>query len=86
MSVQSTQIRVTIPTQLQAHLQSKASKFGLSLSSYVKNLIIDDVKGDKNPVYMLSDSAIAAYKQAKKAEESGALIEADNLDELLESL
>jgi hypothetical protein len=44
MNTQTTQLRVTLPIQLQGYLRAKADKFGLSLSTYVRNLIIQDVK------------------------------------------
>ena len=51
MQAQTIQLRVTLPTELQAYLQTKASRFGLNMSAYVKNLIINDVKDVTYPVY-----------------------------------
>lgn len=86
MQTQTTQIRVTIPVQLQGYLQTKADKFGLGLSAYIKNLIINDVKDVEYPIYQMSDQAISDLKEAKKDEDSGNLIKADDIRNFLKSL
>ena len=64
MQAQSTQIRVTLPVQLQGLLQAKTSKFGLSLSAYIKNLIINDVQDVEIPVFQASKRVEKSYKKA----------------------
>ncbi len=86
MEAQNTQLRVTIPVQLQAYLQTKADKFGLSLSAYVKNLIINDVKDIEYPIYTASDFTENAYKEARIAEKEGKLVEVGNIEDFLANL
>lgn len=86
MSNNSVQLRVTLPSELQAYLQTKADKFGLNMSAYVKNLIINDVKDVQYPVFEASDEVEKAYKEAKEAEKSGELIAVDNIDEFFNRL
>jgi hypothetical protein len=86
MQTQTTQVRVTLPVQLQGFLQTKADKFGLGLSAYIKNLIINDVKDVEYPIYQMSDQAKADLKEAKRAEKSGKLIETNDVSNFLESL
>lgn len=86
MQAQTTQIRVTLPIQLQSYLQAKAGRFGLSLSTYVKNLIIDDVKRVENPPYKLSEQSLIDYKTAKQAETEGELVDASDMDKFLNDL
>lgn len=86
MQAQTTQIRVTLPIQLQSYLQAKAGRFGLSLSTYVKNLIIDDVKRAENPPYKLSEQSLIEYKAAKQAEAEGMLVDASDMDKFLNDL
>ncbi len=86
MQAQTTQIRVTLPIQLQSYLQSKAGRFGLSLSTYVKNLIIDDVKRVENLPYKLSEQSLIDYKAAKQAETEGELVDASDIDKFLDDL
>jgi len=86
MDTHTVQLRVTLPAQLQAYLQTKANKFGLNMSAYVKNLIINDVKDVDYPVFQASKKTEDAYQQAKKAEKSGKLIPADDLKKFLNNL
>lgn len=81
MKTQTTQLRVTLPVQLQGYLQVKSNKFGLSLSAYVRNLIIDDVKDVGYPVFEASKSTELAYKKAKDDKDN-----AVELDEFLKSI
>ncbi len=84
MRTQTTQIRVTLPVQLQGYLQTKASKFGLGLSAYVKNLIINDVKNVEYPIFEASEITEKSYKKA--IEERDQAIEINNVDEFLNNL
>lgn len=86
MQTKTTQIRVTLPIRLQGYLQTKADKFGLGLSAYIKNLIIDDVKDVEYPIYQMSDQVIADFKEAKKAENAGDLTEVNDVSSFLKSL
>ena len=86
MQAQTTQIRVTLPVQLQGFLQVKASKYGLSLSAYIRNLIIDNVQDVEYPVFEMSEQSIDALKDAKEAEKFGKVIQTNNLDQLLSDL
>lgn len=51
MATEVTQIKVTLPNPLLNYLTSKAGKFGLTVSAYVKYLIINDVKDMEFQVY-----------------------------------
>lgn len=66
MSAQTIQLRVTLPVELQHYLKAKASRFGLNMSSYIKNLIINDVKNMDYPVMRASDRTEHAYEEAIK--------------------
>ena len=79
MQNNTVQLRVTLPAELQAYLQTKASKFGLNMSAYVKNLIINDVKDVAYPVFKASKEVEQAFKEAKAAEKKNELIEATDL-------
>lgn len=54
-TIQTTQIKITLPEELYFHLKSKADKFGLNLASYVRHLVINDVKDNDIPVFTMSD-------------------------------
>ncbi len=68
MQTPTAQIRVTLPIQLQGYLRAKASKFGLNLSSYVRHLIINDVKDMDYPVYEVTDKVKKDFEVAKQEE------------------
>lgn len=84
MQSQTTQIRITLPTQLQGYLRTRASKYGLGLSAYVKNLIINDVKDVDYPVFIASERTERSYKKALK--ERGRAVEVGDVDEFLNNL
>ena len=72
LNTQTTQIKVTLPDELYLHLKSKAEKFGLNLASYVRHLVINDVKDVDVPVFRMSEKtekialkAIEDYKNGK---------------------
>lgn len=84
MQTQTTQIRVTLPVQLQGYLQAKASKFGLGLSAYVKNLIINDVKDVEYPIFEASERTKEAYKKALQERDKAIAVE--DVDDFLNNL
>lgn len=69
MTSQSTQLRITLPTELQSLLKIRASKLGLNMSAYVKNLIINDVKDMDSPDATTLDQTTEAIAKRKKAAE-----------------
>ncbi len=73
------QIRVTLPVQLQGFLQTKASKNGLSLSAYIRNLVINDVQDVEYPLFEMSSQAKSDLRAAKEAEKKGNLVTDKNV-------
>lgn len=86
MQTQTTQIRVTLPVQLQGYLRTKASKYGLGLSAYIRNLVINDIKDVQYPVFEMSDQSINDLQDAAAAEKSGELIATSDVNQLLQDL
>ena len=71
-NIQATQVKVTLPNELYLHLKSKAEKFGLNLASYIRNLVINDVRDIDIPVFKMSErrekialNAIEDYNKGK---------------------
>lgn len=83
---QSSQIKVTLPGQLYGFAKSKADKFGLTLSSYVKNLIIDDVKDVAVPTFKMSSKREKIALKALKEYKEGKVNEIENVEEYLNTL
>ncbi|NCS97115.1 MAG: hypothetical protein GW762_00785 [Candidatus Pacebacteria bacterium] len=86
MQTQTTQIRVTLPVQLQGYLQAKANKYGLSLSAYIRNLVINDVQDVEHPVFEMSTQSVNDLQEAIAAEKAGKLVSTDNVNQLLQDL
>lgn len=74
MVTQQAQIKITLPLALKDFIESKASKFGLPIAAYVKNLIVNDVKDMDYPVFEASDATIKAYKEAMKNKDKAVTI------------
>ena len=60
------QLKINLPLQLQELLQSKAAKFGVPLTQYVKHVLIKDVEDEKYPVFRASVETEEAAEQALK--------------------
>lgn len=86
MATQTTQLRVTLPVELQGYLQTKASKFGLSLSAYVRNLVINDVKDVDLPTFPMSSQTERTGVHALKEYQQGKTHKVDDVDTFLDSL
>lgn len=56
MDAQTTQLKVTLPLRLYDFLESRAHRFGFTMSAYIKHLILDDVKDQDVPTYPMSPS------------------------------
>lgn len=84
----SVQIKVSLPVKLQELVQSKADQYGLTISTYIKHLVLDDVKDMEMPVFKMSkkneevlEKALEDYSQGKTHQ-----INSDEIDEFLNDL
>lgn len=82
----SVQLKVTLPLQLYDYVQAGAQKFGLTLSSYIKHLILTDVKDMELPTFKMSPKTEAIALKALKDYRAGKLKKVESIDELLNSL
>jgi predicted DNA-binding protein len=64
MITQQSQVKINLPLSLKEFLESKASKFGMPIASYVKHLILKDVSDMEYPTFRMSD---LAEKKAREA-------------------
>lgn len=86
MQTQTAQLRVTLPIQLQNYLQNKSEKFGLSMSSYVRNLIMNDVRSEIYPVYEMSEQSQGELVKAEKARKNKKVIFTNDVSQFLADL
>lgn len=58
------QLKVNLSEELQRLLQSKASKFGVPLTQYIKHIIMKDVEDQGYPVFKASKETEKVARQA----------------------
>jgi len=85
-NIQATQVKVTLPNELYLHLKSKAEKFGLNLASYIRNLVINDVKDIDIPVFKMSEKREKIALKAVGDYNKGKTKRLDNIDDYLANL
>ena len=78
----STQLKVTLPLNLFDFLQARTKKFGLSMSAYLKYLIIQDVKDMEIPEFNMSESTEKTALQALKDFKADKLKKVKSVDNL----
>jgi len=84
MITEQTQIKINLPFALKDFLESKASKYGIPLTAYIKHLIIEDVSDMAYPVFEPSERTIK--KALKALKEKDKAIKIDNIEEYFNNL
>jgi antitoxin component of RelBE/YafQ-DinJ toxin-antitoxin module len=85
-TAQSVQVKVTLPAQLQQFVQSKADKFGMTVSSYIKHLVLDDVRDMDMPIFTMSAQTEEIALKALEEHRQGKTTEIKDIDEFLADL
>lgn len=80
----STQIKINLPGELKDFLASKSNRYGLTLSAYVKHLILKDVADLAYPTFKASEQVEESYSEAMKNKDKAVAV--DNLDEFFDNL
>jgi hypothetical protein len=78
----STQLKVTLPLNLLDYAQASAQRFGLSMSAYLKHLVIEDVKDNTIPEFNMSESTEKIALKALNDFQSGKLEKIESVDQL----
>lgn len=86
MGIQTTQVKVTLPDQLYGYAQAQAGKFGLTVSSYIRHLVLDDVREVDLPVYQMSPKTEKVALEALIGHRQGKTKKIDDVDEFFGSL
>lgn len=86
MATNTTQIKVTLPDPLLSYLASKAGKFGLTLSAYVKHLIVNDVKDMDYPIFQMSQKTEEVTLKAMREDRQGKTKTMGNVDDFINNL
>ncbi len=77
------QIKVTLPTPLFSYLREHAERLGLTLSGYIKNLIIDEVKSQPFPSFKMSRNTEKVAQEALTDYRLGRTKKLNNIEELM---
>lgn len=78
----SIQLKVTLPLNLYDYLQAKTQRFGLSMSAYLKHLVIEDVRNMDIPEFTMSESTEKTALKALKDFRAGKLKKVKSVDDL----
>ncbi|MBU1129751.1 hypothetical protein KKE45_00325, partial [Patescibacteria group bacterium] len=85
MLTQQTQIKINLPVKLKTKVKAKADEFGLTMASYVKYLLINDIKILHNfPTYQASDRLEKITKGA--LENMDRFVKVNDIEEFLSNL
>lgn len=66
MLTQYTQIKINLPLTLMDYVKSKAAKFDIPITSYVKHLLIKDMEDMEYPVFKMSERSKEKLERALK--------------------
>ena len=80
----STQIKVSLPVELKDFLASKSNRYGLTLSTYVKHLILKDVADLAYPTFKASKQVEESYSEAIRNKDKAIVVE--DLDVFFDNL
>jgi len=75
-----------LPLQLYDYVQAKTQRFGLTMSAYLKHLILEDVKDMEIPEFTMSQSTEETALNALKEFRSGKTEISRSADDLMSSL
>ncbi len=75
MITQQTQIKINLPIQLKDFLESKARKYGLPIATYVKHLILKEIKDLEYPEFEPSERTIKKAEAALRNKNKSTLVE-----------
>jgi hypothetical protein len=82
----STQLKLTLPTEIMQFFQSKAKKHGIPVASYVRHILIKEIEKHDMPTFKASKWTENKHQQMLQDEKNGKLIPVEKLSEFLESL
>lgn len=80
----SSQIKINLPIELKEFLASKSGRYGLTLSTYVKHLILKDVADLAYPTFKASKQVEESFTEAMRTKNKAVPIK--NLDKFFDNL
>lgn len=82
MITPQTQIKLNLSATLKDFLESKARRFGMPVSDYLKHLILKDIEREEYPVFEASEATEKAAEEALKDLKNGKSISIDTQEDL----
>lgn len=82
MITEQTQVKINLPLALFDYAQSEASRFGITIASYFKHLLLKEVEKKEYPVFKASKRTEMAYQKAMKDYKAGKTIEVKDINDL----
>jgi len=79
-NIPATQVKVTLPNDLYLLLRNKSERFGLAVASYIRNLVINDVKDVEVPEFRMSKKRENVALKALEDYQSGKTKRLTNID------
>lgn len=66
MNTLQVQLKISLSEQLKELLESKAARFGVPITQFVKHLIIKEVEDEEYPTFQMSKRSEKRLKEAMK--------------------
>lgn len=86
MNTSQIQLKVSLSQQLNDLLISKAARFGVPVTQFVKYLILKEVEEETYPTFQMSDQTEQNLKKAMEDYSNGKAIKVNNVSEYLDNL
>jgi hypothetical protein len=80
------QLKISLSEQLNDLLESKAARFGVPVTQFVKHLILKEVENQDYPTFAMSARTEEKAHKALKEYEEGKAVIVDDLDTFFEEL
>jgi hypothetical protein len=84
MITQQSQIKINLPLALKEFLETKANKYDITLTSYIKHLILNDVADLKYPTFEMSKESEKLAEETIKNKEKA--IKINNVSDFFKQL
>ena len=78
----TTQVKLTIPVTLKEIIEVKAARFGLSISAYIKHVLINDANEPQTLTDKAAKGVNLQIKDVLREYESGEIKFTDSVDEI----
>lgn len=86
MNTTQIQLKVSLSQQLSDLLRSKAFRFGVPVTQFVKHIIMKEVEDEDYPVFQMSERTEQKIKEAMEDYSTGKSVKIDDISEFFKNL